>query len=140
MIRINNQVQIDSNELTFRTSRSGGPGGQHVNRTESRVEVLFDVRNSPSLRPWHRARIEERLASRLTNDGVLSVVSQAHRSQHQNKEAAVERLVEILARALVVEPPRKKTKPSRNAKRKRTDSKKKRGAVKKLRGRVNRDD
>jgi ribosome-associated protein len=140
MIRIDQRLEIDEGELTFRTSRSSGPGGQHVNRTESRVEVLFDVRASPSLKDRQRARILERLANRINSDGVLSVVSQEHRSQHMNKAAAVERMVELLARALEFKAPRRASKPSRSARRKRTDKKKQRGAVKKLRGRVGRDD
>ena len=136
MPRIDDHLTIDDAELTFRTSRAGGPGGQHVNRTESRVEVRFDVARSPSLTDAQRARLLTALRSRLTGDGELVVVSQDERSQLRNKEIAVARLCAILARALHVDAPRRPTRPTRASKVRRLDGKTKRSNVKRMRGKV----
>jgi ribosome-associated protein len=136
MPRIDDHLTIDDAELTFRTSRAGGPGGQHVNRTESRVEVRFDVARSPSLTDAQRARLLTALRSRLTGDGELVVVSQDERSQLRNKEIAVARLCAILARALHVDAPRRPTRPTRASKLRRLDGKTKRSNVKRMRGKV----
>ncbi len=136
MPRIDDHLTIDDAELTFRTSRAGGPGGQHVNRTESRVEVRFDVASSPSLTDAQRARLLTALRSRLTGDGELVVVCQDERSQLRNKEIAVARLCAILARALHVDAPRRPTRPTRASKLRRLDGKTKRSNVKRMRGKV----
>jgi len=137
--RVNDRLEIDETELSFRTSRSGGPGGQHVNRTESRVEVSFDVAGSPSLTAWQRARLLDKLASRLSGDGVLTVACQDERSQHRNKEIAVARLCATLAAALHVDKPRRKTRPTLASKKRRLQGKAQRGQTKKLRGKVDPD-
>jgi len=87
-------------EISFRTSRSSGPGGQHVNKAETRVELLFDVLASPSLNAMQRRRIQERLSSYVDGDGVLHIVNQQTRSQWKNKQGALESLRDLLRTAL----------------------------------------
>ncbi|HET9212181.1 MAG TPA: alternative ribosome rescue aminoacyl-tRNA hydrolase ArfB [Thermoanaerobaculia bacterium] len=123
MIQIDDTLAIPDEEVTFATSRSGGPGGQNVNKLETRVTLRFDLAGSPSLSEEQKARLRERLATRITRDGVLQVSSQRHRSQGANREAAVERFAELLRENLREEPPRKKTRPSRAAKARRLDEK-----------------
>jgi ribosome-associated protein len=123
MIPIDDTLAIPDEEVTFATSRSGGPGGQNVNKLETRVTLRFDLAGSPSLSEEQKARLRERLATRITKDGVLQVSSQKHRSQGANRDAAVERFAELLRENLREEPPRKKTRPSRAAKTRRLDEK-----------------
>jgi ribosome-associated protein len=123
MIPIDDTLAIPDEEVTFATSRSGGPGGQNVNKLETRVTLRFDLAGSPSLSEEQKARLRERLATRITKDGVLQVSSQKHRSQGANRDAAVERFAELLRENLREEPPRKKTRPSRAAKARRLDEK-----------------
>lgn len=128
-------VSIPADELTWRFSRSGGPGGQSVNTADSRVELSFDVRRSPSLPEHLRERILGRLEHRLV-DGVLTVAASEYRSQHRNRVAARTRLAEILTRAgTPPSPPRRPTKPSRGAQERRLAGKKRRGETKALRRR-----
>jgi len=133
-------LQLPVSELDFRASRSGGPGGQHVNTSSTRVEVWWDVGASPSLSEAQRQRLLSRLASRLDNAGRLRLVSSTSRSQLRNREDAIERLCEVVARALAVPKPRKRTKPSRAAKAARVDAKRRRWAVKRDRRRPPQDD
>jgi ribosome-associated protein len=133
-------LQLPVSELEFRASRSGGPGGQHVNTSSTRVEVWWDVAASPSLSEAQRLRLLSRLASRLDGAGRLRLVSSASRSQLRNREDATERLCEVVARALAVPKPRKRTKPSRAAKAARVDAKRRRSAVKRDRRRPGQDD
>ena len=122
-------------ELSWRFSRSSGPGGQGVNTTDSRVELSFDVGHSPSLPAHLRARALARLHPRLV-DGVLTIVATEHRSQLRNRDAARERLVALLAAALAPDPPpRRPTRPTVGSRRRRFDAKARRGAIKRLRGR-----
>ena len=122
-------------ELSWRFSRSSGPGGQGVNTTDSRVELSFDVARSPTLPTHLRARALARLHRRLV-DGVLTVVATEHRSQLRNREAARERLDALLAGALAPDPaPRRPTRPTAGSRRRRLDAKTRRGAIKRLRGR-----
>ena len=123
-IRINDALQIPREELAFEASRSGGPGGQNVNKVNTRIMLRFDVASSPALSDWQRARIRSRLATRITKDGVLVVVSQRHRTQRANRQATVERFAELLCEALKRKRVRKKTKPSRGSVERRLDSKK----------------
>jgi ribosome-associated protein len=121
-------------ELRFRFSRSGGPGGQHVNTSSTRVEVVFDLLGSPSLTEAERARATRRLGSKLDADGTLRVVAQDERSQLRNRELATRRLEELLRDALRPPPPRRRaTKPSRAAREQRLDSKRRASVQKKLR-------
>jgi ribosome-associated protein len=123
MIPITDELAIPDEEVSFATSRSGGPGGQNVNKLETRVTVRFDVAGSPSLGEEQRRRILERLATRITRTGVFHVTSQKHRTQAENRSAAVARFAELLAEALREEIPRKPTRVSKAAKRRRVDEK-----------------
>jgi ribosome-associated protein len=127
---------IPGSELSEQVSLSGGPGGQHANKTSSRVTLAWNVAASSKLNEATRARLLERLGSRLTKDGVLQVSVDANRSQHLNREGARERLAEWVTGALKVERPRRQTKPSRGAKQRRIDGKKRRSALKKGRSKT----
>jgi ribosome-associated protein len=140
LLRVNEQLAIPLAELSFRATRSGGPGGQHVNTSATRVELLFNVAGSPSLSEAQRARIMERLAGRIDGEGVLRLASSAQRSQHQNREDVTQRFVMLIADALVERKPRRKTKMPRAAKEARLKEKKKRAQVKKHRGPVSTDE
>jgi ribosome-associated protein len=125
-IIINSQISIPASELQFRFSTSSGPGGQHANRSATRVTLLFDVAQSPSLDEATRARLLKKLAPRLDKEGVLHIDVQDSRSQHRNRETAVLRFQLILANALKRTPKRRKTKPNRAAIERRLAEKKKR--------------
>jgi ribosome-associated protein len=130
---INDQLAIPLRELEFRFSQSSGPGGQHVNKSSTQVTLLFDVAQSPSLDETTRARLLEKLASRLTKEGVLQISVQESRSQHQNREAAVARFQAVLSAALRRPKARRKTKPSRGVVEKRLETKRRRGLRKRER-------
>lgn len=140
VLQINDSLWIPRAELTFRATRSGGPGGQHVNTSSSRVELAWDVGASPSLTDEQRARIREKLANRINGEGVLLMSASEQRSQHQNRELVTARFAELVARALVVPKKRIRTRPSRAAREARLDEKKKRSAVKKMRGAIRHDE
>lgn len=141
MIRITDQVSISEDELKFTASRSSGPGGQHVNKTSTRVTLRFDLINSPSLSPEQKQLLLERLPTRISKQGVLRVVSQKTRSQAANKEVALERFVELLQQALEPRPHRRPTKLPAAAKERRIADKKHRGYLKRERGwRISRED
>ena len=131
---------IPDNELHFRVSRSGGPGGQHVNQSSTRVEVRWNVTNSPSLDENERERIAEKLVARIDSNGFLRVVADERRSQLRNREAAVERLNALVREALKTPKPRKKTKPPASANIKRLEEKRRRSARKQQRRPVDRDE
>ncbi len=135
MIAINPQLSLPDEEVSFRTSRSSGPGGQNVNKVESRVTLLFDVLASPSLNVEQKELIGQRLARRLNRDGILSVDSQRHRTQAANKDAAIRRFAELLAGALETVAPRKAVKTPKSVKRRRLREKKRRSEKKLLRSR-----
>ena len=126
---------IAEDELRFTYSRSSGPGGQNVNRVETRVTLLFDVLGSPSLSEGQKRRIASRLATRINKEGILRVVSQRHRTREANRRAARERFEELLTGALRRKPPRRKSGVPRAARRRRLEGKRRRGEVKRLRGR-----
>jgi ribosome-associated protein len=134
MIRITDQVSIPEDELRFTASRSSGPGGQHVNKASTRVTLMFDLANSPSLTPDQKQLLIKQLPTRISKQGVLRVVSQKTRSQAANREVALERFAELLRQALALRPKRKPTKVSAAAKEKRITHKKQRGHVKRERG------
>lgn len=126
-------VAIPRGELEFRASRAGGAGGQHVNTSSTRIELLWNVARSSVLDDERRARVTARLATRIDGEGWLRVVSSARRSQQQNREAAEARLAELVRGALVVPKRRRPTKPTRASKEERINDKKKRGETKRMR-------
>lgn len=132
-VRINRTLSIPEAEIDLSFARAGGPGGQHVNTSSTKVALRFDVAASPSLTEEQRARLLERLSSRLTNDGVLVLHASEHRSQTRNREAVLERFAEVLSDALRTRKLRRPTRPSRGAKERRLDDKKHRAETKRLR-------
>lgn len=135
MLAISHAIVLPDSELTERFLRADGPGGQHVNRTESAVELRFDVARSPSLPDEVRARLLARRDRRLTDDGVLVIQARRFRDQARNRDDARERLVEIIRGVLV--PPKKRvaTKPTRASKERRLVGKQQRGKIKQTRSR-----
>lgn len=117
-------VVVPGSELVFRTSRSGGPGGQNVNKVESKVELLFDAANTSSFSDVQRVRVFSRLRNRIDSDGVLHISSQVSRSQWENKELVVSEFIRLLREALKPAKKRMKTHPSRASKEKRLKNKK----------------
>jgi ribosome-associated protein len=132
-LEITPALLLPLSELDYRASRSGGPGGQHVNTSSTRIEVWWDIAASPTLTEQQRARLLAALAPRLDGEGRLRVVASQSRSQLRNREAATERLREIVAAALVVPKPRKRTRPSRAAKAARLEAKRRRASTKRER-------
>lgn len=135
-LQVTPALAIPLAELTVRATRSSGPGGQHVNTSSTRIEVVFDIANSPSLNETQRTRLLETLGARLHGEGRLRVVAQSERSQLQNREAAIGRLGGILRRALAVPRVRRPTKPTRASRERRLKEKKARGALKRDRRRL----
>lgn len=133
VIEIDEGIAIPEEELTFATSRSGGPGGQNVNKLETRVTLRFDLAGSPSLTPEQKEKLRERLATRITRAGVLHVSAQKHRTQAANREAALARFAELLREGLREETPRKKTRLPAAARRRRLEEKKRQGEKKRER-------
>ncbi len=119
-------VEILLTELNFKGIRSSGPGGQHVNKTASKVEVAFDLESSRALSDIEKDRLRDKLSSKLSADGILTLQCGETRSQHRNKAIVIERLVSLLQENLKVVKKRKKTKPSKNAIERRLKSKKER--------------
>jgi ribosome-associated protein len=132
-IVLSHSLKIPYAELQFKTSRSGGPGGQNVNKLETRVEVLFDVANSPSIPEHIRQRLLNFLTSQLDSSGILHVVVQDTRSQWKNKQLAIERLTDLLKSALIVRKKRIATKPTHTAREVRLRTKKARSKTKQMR-------
>lgn len=130
---VTSRVSIPLAEIDFIAARSGGPGGQHVNTTSSKVTLLFDLEASPSLTDADKARIREALTGRIGKDGVLRVVSQTSRSQFANKDIALERFAALLREALTPRPPRRKTRATLASKLRRLDDKKRQGERKRQR-------
>jgi len=117
-------------ELVYKAVKSSGPGGQHVNKTASKVIVQFDIPSSAALSEDERSLLLEKLSSRLTNEGVLIMDSSESRSQHKNKELVTDRLLEVVSSALKKDKPRKKTRPTKASKLKRLHEKKAKSAIK----------
>jgi ribosome-associated protein len=130
LLAVNESLSIPRTELDVRVSRSSGAGGQHVNKTSSRVEIFWNVLGSRALNEEERARLKEKLASRLTTEGSIRVVASDMRSQSRNRELAEERLADLVRRALIIPRKRKATKPTRAAKEARLDSKKRQSTKK----------
>jgi ribosome-associated protein len=126
-------VSVPEAELYLRATKAGGPGGQSVNTTDSKVELRLDVAATSALSEAQRARVRERLGSRMTEAGVLILTGSEQKSQHRNREAVLARFRTLVGEAL--EPPktRRRTRPTRGSKERRLEAKKQRGEVKKLR-------
>ena len=135
MIEINNGLSLPDDEIRFTFSRSGGPGGQNVNKLNTRATLWFDVAGSPTLSESQRNKILRCLGNRISNDGMLQVVSMQSRSQLTNREDALRRFAGLLAGALVEKPVRKKTRVSKGAKERRLQAKKRKGTIKLFRSR-----
>lgn len=132
-VRLSFGVSVPEAELDLRAVRAGGPGGQHVNTTDSKVELRWDVATSSALSPPQRARVRERLGPRLTRDGVLILTASEHRSQHRNREAVLARFRALVGEALTPPKTRRRTRPSRGAKERRLENKRRRAEIKRLR-------
>ena len=133
MVEAGSDILIGEDELVFKFSRSGGPGGQNVNKVNTRVTVLFDVARSASLTDEQKKRILRRLAGRVSKEGILRVACQKYRTQGANRAAAVGRLGELLSRAVESRRVRKKTKVPRSERRRRLEEKKRRSILKQRR-------
>ena len=134
MIRITDTIAIDERELEEQFVRAAGPGGQNVNKLSTAVQLRFDVRCSPSLPNDVRARVQQLAGRRLTQEGVLVITAQRHRTQERNRQDARERLVDLIRRAALPPTRRRPTKPTAGAKRRRLEAKKQRAGIKRLRG------
>ncbi|MGD2095236.1 MAG: alternative ribosome rescue aminoacyl-tRNA hydrolase ArfB [Phycisphaerales bacterium] len=137
MIDITNNISIHENELTFKASRSAGPGGQNVNKVNTRITLLFDVARCESFTDFQKRRILNRLSTRIDKNGFIRVVSQKYRTQKANRRAAVVRLQKLLAEALKTRPIRKKTSVPYAAKQRRLEEKRKRSQLKQQRAKKN---
>jgi ribosome-associated protein len=133
MIRIDDKLALEESEISVTFIRAGGPGGQNVNKVATAAQLRFDLRHSPSLPPAVKARLKRLAGSRLTREGEIVITARSHRSQLDNRQEAVDRLVALIREAAVPPKFRVPTRPSRTARRKRTDAKTQRGATKRLR-------
>jgi ribosome-associated protein len=133
-LEVTDRVSIPRDELSIRASRSGGAGGQHVNTSSTRIELLWNVAQTRALPDDVRERVLERLRSRTNADGLIRIVSSEHRSQLRNREAAEARLVKLVRGALAIPRARRKTAPTRASKEARLEAKKRRSEIKKRRG------
>jgi ribosome-associated protein len=140
VLHITHNLTIPLSEFRFRFARSSGPGGQHVNRSATRVELLFDVAGSPSLTEAQRERALEALAPYIDSGGVLHLISQTFRSQFRNREEVVERFRTLMRKAMRVPKRRRPTRPSGAAQERRLASKRRRSAIKRQRGPVTTED
>jgi ribosome-associated protein len=134
-IPITESLTIASDEVSYTTARSAGPGGQHVNKTDSRVTLVFDLAGSASLSEEQKARAREHLGTRISKAGTIRVASGRHRSQFANKQEVVSRFARLLSDALKETPPRRPTAPTAAARRKRLDDKRRRARLKHARTR-----
>lgn len=133
MIRITDDISIDERELQERFIRASGPGGQNVNKLSTAVQLRFDVRHSPSLQDDVRTRLKRLAGKRMTNEGVLVITAQRHRTQERNRDDALNRLIELIRHAARPPTPRRATKPTKASKERRLQGKKRRSTIKRLR-------
>ena len=133
-LAIDSHLTIPASELSWQASRSSGPGGQHVNTADTRIQVRWSVRDSAVLSDFQRSRLLNVLATRLTGEGEIILASDAHRSQRRNREDVAQRLAQLVRQALVPPKPRKKTRPTKASRQRRLQDKKRRSQVKKGRG------
>lgn len=136
MIRVSESVTLSDDEIEEDFIRSSGPGGQHVNKTSTGVQLRFDVANSPSLTGEIKRRLSGIAGSRLTNEGILVITATNKRSQSANRKEALDRLLTLIRAAEKRPKKRRKTRPSMGAKVRRMDAKQRRGNLKRSRGRV----
>ena len=132
-IRITPEIAIDESEVTERFIRASGPGGQNVNKVSTAVELRFDARRSPSLSPAVRQRLERLAGRRLTQDGVVVITAQRHRTQARNREDALERLIDLIRQASVRPTSRRPTRPTLGSRQRRLEGKSRRSQTKRLR-------
>ena len=136
MIRVTPRISIDESEISERFVRASGPGGQHVNKVATAVQIRFDVRQSPSLPEAVRERLIRLAGKRINDDGELIILARRYRQQQRNRDDARARLVTLIRRAASPPKRRKKTRPSAASKEERLKTKRRRGKTKQLRGRV----
>lgn len=139
-VNITHELAVPVSELEFQFSRSGGPGGQKVNRRETRVELFFDIQHSPSLNEEQRERLLKRWASQVDSEGTLRLVADTHRSQLRNRQEAIERFIRLLQQGLHVPRQRRPTTPSPHAAEQRLARKRRRSEIKELRKHLDPDD
>jgi ribosome-associated protein len=135
-LEIDEYLSIPLSEVSFRFSRSSGPGGQHAQKSSTRAELTWDVAQSPSLTEAQRARLMQRLRGYIDSRGVLHLVSQSERSQRRNREEVIARLQTLVRQALKRRKKRKPTRPTAGSRERRLRAKRKRSEIKRLRGRV----
>ena len=136
MLKINERLSIPLGEIEISAIRSQGAGGQNVNKVSTAIHIRFDVRASTALSDEDRERIESVNDRRLTKDGIIIIKSQRYRSQDKNRSDALEKLAEMISKALTEKKPRRPTRPTRKSKQKRLDEKTRRGRLKVSRGKV----
>jgi len=136
MLKINDTLSIPLQEISISAIRSRGAGGQNVNKVSTAIHIRFDVRTATAISDEAKERLLKMKDRRLSKDGVIVIKSQRYRSQDKNRSDALEKLAEMIRKALVVEKPRKATKPSKKSRQKRLDEKTRRGRLKESRGKV----
>ena len=135
MIRVTDRISIDESEISETFVRSSGPGGQNVNKLSTAVQLRFDARRSPSLPNDVSIRLQRLAGNRLTKDGVLVITAQRYRTQERNRDDALARLIDLIARAAVPPTPRRPTRPTKASKARRLEGKRQRSGIKQLRQR-----
>lgn len=133
MIKISSSIFISEEDIQFRFIRASGPGGQHVNKVESAVQLKYDTNNCEAMSHAYKERLKKLAGHLITDQGIVIITSEISRSQSRNKDDAIQRLIDLLKKACVVPKARKKTRPSKAAMKRRLEAKKKKSVTKKLR-------